>query len=142
MKHTREEILTILQEQRPIDDVLFEVLASDKDFCQEILRVILEDEALIVEEVEVQKEEKNLVGRSVRLDALCILGDGTLCNVEVQRSNNDNNFKRIRYNASCITASETEPGSRFENVPNVIIVYISEFDILKQNKTTYHIDNW
>ncbi len=140
MKHTREEILTILQEQRPIDDVLFEVLASDKDFCQEILRVILEDEALIVEEVEVQKEEKNLVGRSVRLDALCILGDGTLCNVEVQRSNNDNNFKRIRYNASCITASETEPGSRFENVPNVIIVYISEFDILKQNKTTYHID--
>ncbi|MCI8428048.1 MAG: hypothetical protein HFJ03_11075, partial [Lachnospira sp.] len=89
MKHTREEIVTILQEQRPIDDVLFEVLASDKDFCQEILRVILEDEALIVEEVEVQKEEKNLVGRSVRLDALCILGDGTLCNVEVQRSNND-----------------------------------------------------
>lgn len=86
------------------------------------------------------EDEKNLVGRSVRLDTLCILGDETQCNIEVQRSNNDNHLKRIRYNASCITASATEPGKKFENVPAVIVVYISEFDLLNGGKTTYHID--
>lgn len=132
--------LEIIKKFKPINDIFFEVLADDVAFCQEILRVILEDDKLIVHDVKVQKDVRNLMGRSVRVDVLCTLGDGTLCNIEVQRANNDNHFKRIRYNAACITASETEIGSRFENVPNVIIVYISEFDILKGGKTTYHID--
>lgn len=140
MKNTLEERIERIKEFRPIDDTFFEVLADDVPFCQEILRVILEDDKLIVKSVTVQKDEKNLVGRSVRLDALCELGDKTKCNIEIQRSDNDNHFKRIRYNASCITASETEPGKRFENVPTVIVVYISEFDLLEAGKTTYHID--
>ncbi len=132
--------LEIIKNFKPIHDIFFEVLADDAAFCQEILRVILEDNKLIVHDVKVQKDVRNLIGRSVRVDVLCTLGDGTLCNIEVQRANNDNHFKRIRYNAACITASEAEVGSRFENVPNVIIVYISEFDILKAGKTIYHID--
>ena len=36
---------------RPIDDVFFEVLADDPEVCQEILRTILEDDRLIVEDV-------------------------------------------------------------------------------------------
>ena len=44
----------------------------------------------------VQSSERNLYGRSVRLDALCILGNGKKCNVEVQRSNKDHHLKRVR----------------------------------------------
>ena len=91
--------------------------------------------------VTVQKSVRNLVGRSVRVDALCQLGTGEKVNIEVQRSDKDHHLKRIRYNASCITASETEPGERFENVPTVIMVYISEFDFLKGNRTIYHINH-
>ncbi len=142
MEHTIDDKkLERIKQFRPIDDVFFEVLADDAAFCQEILRVILEDDKLTILEVKMQKDVRNLVGRSVRLDALCTLGNGTLCNVEVQRSNNDNHFKRIRYNASCITASETEPGTLFENVPSIIVVYISEFDILKGQRAAYHIDS-
>lgn len=38
-------------------------------------------------------------------------------------------------------SSKTEQGERFENVPTVIMVYISEFDFLKGNRTIYHIDH-
>ena len=58
------------------------------------LRIILEDEKLIVKDVIVQSSERNLYGRSVRLDALCILGNGKKCNVEVQRSNMDHHLKK------------------------------------------------
>ena len=67
------------------------------------LRTILEDDSLVVTSVITQSDERNLYGRSVRLDALCTLGNGTKVNVEVQRSDNDNHLKRARFNASSIT---------------------------------------
>ncbi len=55
----------------------FEVLADDIGVCQEMLRIILEDEKLIVKRrYRTEQCERNLYGRSVRLDALCILGNG------------------------------------------------------------------
>ncbi|MCQ2496364.1 MAG: PD-(D/E)XK nuclease family transposase [Lachnospiraceae bacterium] len=135
-----DEKLSRIRKFRPIDDIFFEVMAKDKLFDQEMLRVILGDANLIVEDVIVQSDERNLYGRSVRLDALCTLSDGTRCNIEVQRSNNDNHLKRVRYNASMITTRESEPGGHYENIPDVYVVYISEFDLFKQGKTIYHIE--
>ena len=39
-----------------------------------------------------------------------------------------------------MTANITEPGTRFEKVPDVIGIYISKFDMFKSGKTVYHID--
>lgn len=41
-----EEQKKRIQQFRPIDDTFFQVLADDVDFCQEILRVILEDDVI------------------------------------------------------------------------------------------------
>lgn len=129
-----------VQDLRLIDDVFFEVFARDIPACQEILRTILEDDNLIVHDVIVQSSERNLYGRSVRLDALCTFGNGVKCNIEVQRSDNDNHLRRARFNASSITVRESDPGEKFENVKELYIVYISEFDFLEGNLTTYHVD--
>lgn len=140
MNLTTEEKLEKVRDLRPIDDVFFEVLAQNKEVCQEILRVILEDDALIVTETIVQSSKSNLYGRGVRLDALCILKNGDFCNIEIQRSNNDNHLKRARFNASMITVKESDAGTKFEDIKDVYVVYISEFDFLKGGKTIYHID--
>ena len=140
MKLSYEEKRKKVQDFRPIDDTFFEVFANNCDVCQEILRVILEDEELEVIKVDVQENFKNLIGRSIRLDALCILKDGTRCNIEVQRADNDDHLRRARYHASCITASLTDPGDDFRDIPTVYVIYISEFDFLKKNRTIYHID--
>ena len=73
---TLEQKKRKVQDFRPIDDVFFEVLADDVLFCQEILRTILEDPNLVVNDVIVQSSERNMYGRSVRLDVLCTLGNG------------------------------------------------------------------
>ncbi|MCQ2550379.1 MAG: PD-(D/E)XK nuclease family transposase [Lachnospiraceae bacterium] len=137
---TLEEKREKIKEFRPIDDIFFEALADDIKVCQEILRVILEDPELIVEDVIVQSSERNLYGRSVRLDALCTLGDGIKCNIEVQRSNNDNHLKRVRFNAASVTVKDSNPKDSFEDVLDMYVVYISEFDIFKEGKTIYHVD--
>jgi len=139
MSLTAKEKIEKVRDLRPIDD-FFEVLAQNREVCQEILRVILEDDALIVNDVTTQADERNLYGRSVRLDALCTLGNGTKCNIEVQRSDNDNHLKRARFNAASITVKDSNPGDRFEDVIELYIVYITEFDFLKGNRTIYHVE--
>ena len=126
---------------RPIDDVFFETLAADIGFCQEMLQIILDDKKLTVIDVIVQSSERNIYGRSVRLDALCTLGNGKKCNVEVQRSDNDNHLKRVRFNAASIAVKDSHEGSRFEDIEDIIVVYISQFDIFKSGRVLYHVDS-
>lgn len=140
MELSLEKRVEKVRDFRPIDDAFFEVLAQNKEVCQEMLRVFLEDAELIVNSVITQSSKKNLYGRSVRLDALCTLGSGIKCNIEVQRADNDNHLKRVRFNASTITVRESEPGEKFDDVIELYVVYISEFDFLKGGKTIYHVD--
>lgn len=135
-RKTVEEIVLALN---IIDDTLFQKMAEDIGFCEELLSTVLQQK-VIVEEVIPQNSIKNLQGRSVVLDALCVLENGKRCNIEVQKANNDDHEKRVRYNTSCITANITDPGIKFEKVPNVIGIFISKFDIFKGGKTIYHID--
>ena len=82
-----------------------------------------------------------MYGRSVRLDALCTLGNGTKCNIEVQRSNNDNHLKRVRYNAASIAVVDSQRGDKFRELEDLYVVYISEFDVFHGGYTKYHVDS-
>ena len=124
----------------PIDDLMFCKMAEHKEFCEEILRDILEDEGLTVVEAIPQWQGKNLSGRSVVLDAKCVSGDGRHINIEVQKANDDNHLKRVRYNAAVLTTNISETGSKFEFIPDVCIVFISKFDMFDGGLPLYHID--
>lgn len=135
----KEQTQRVVQQLNVIDDILFQKMAEDIDFCEEMISTILQQKVK-VKKVTPQNSVKNLQGRSVILDALCELENGEECNVEVQKADDDDHQKRVRYNTSCITANITEPGVKFKNVPDVIGIYISKFDIFKSGKTVYHID--
>lgn len=124
----------------PIDDALFMVMAEELDFCQEILRVILNDYKLVVVRHNPQKILKNLQGRSCTLDLECILGNGKHVGVEVQKSDDDDHQRRIRYDSSLLSTNTAEPNTKFFDVPDVIMVFISKFDIFAGGYPLYHID--
>lgn len=138
MKHA--EYAERVKKMNPIDDDFLRKMAEDINFCQEIIQTILEDPHIKVVEVRPQNAIKNLQGRSVILDALCVTEAGEHINVEVQKSDDDNHQKRVRYNAACVTANITDPGSKFENIPTVCVIYITRNDFLKKGKTVYHVD--
>ena len=56
----REDAMSL----NPMDDALFQKMAENKDFCQEILQVILDNKQLIVLNTNSQFATKNLQGRS------------------------------------------------------------------------------
>lgn len=134
------ETIQAVKEYNLIDDVLFSKAAEDKKFCEEILRTILDDQELIVVRSTPQSKLQNLKGRSVVFDALCKLKGGAMVDIEVQKANNDDHLKRVRYNSAVLTANITKPGTKFCRVPNVIIIFISKFDIFKDGYALYHVD--
>ena len=132
----REDAMSL----NPIDDALFQKMAENKDFCQEILQVILGDKGLVVLSANPQFMVKNLQGRSCLLDAKCQLGDGKIVNIEIQKADDDDHQRRVRFNGALLTANLTDPGTKFIQVPDVIVVFISKFDIFKSKRSLYHVD--
>ncbi len=135
----RQEVMKRVESLNVIDDSLFQKMAEDVGFCEELLSTILGQKVKVLELYK-QDSLKNLQGRSVILDARCMLEDGTICIVEVQKANDDDHVKRVRYNTSVVTANITNPGMKFKEVPNIISIFISKFDIFNLGKTVYHID--
>ena len=61
-------------------------------------------------------------------------------NSEVQRANDVNHQRRVRYNASVITANYTSAGANFKDIPDVISIFISEFDVFDEGEMLYEIE--
>ena len=135
-----DDVQKIVSRLRPIDDIFFQKLVEDKGFCEELLQVIMNDKGLKLIKCEPQKNLRNVAGRSVILDALCQTSDRRFINIEVQKSNDDNHQKRVRYNGSNIDTYITEKGIKFNQLPDVYVIYISSFDIFKASHVIYHVD--
>jgi len=134
----RSEAKEKVKDFRVIDDAFFRLIASRKSVCQEILRTLLEDEKLLVISVNVQEEIVSLF-RKIRVDALCLLSSGDICNIEMQKGSENDDIRRVRFHASSLTANKTPEGTEFKNVPNVKIIYISEYDALRNGQMLTHV---
>ena len=104
------------------------------------MQVILNNRDLEVVEYTPQKSLRNIGAKSVVVDLLCEDAEKNFYNVEVQKSNDDDHQKRVRYNSSNIDTYIAEKGIKYKNLKGLYIIYISAFDIFGKGKTIYHID--
>ncbi len=63
---------------------------------------------------------------SARLDIYTVDDAGATLNVEVQRSDQGAVPKRARYHSSLIDANITEPGDKYEKLPESYFIFITE----------------
>lgn len=134
MSQYSEKTLETVKGLRLIDDTLFRLVAARKEACQEILRTLLDDPDLIVIQATPQ-ETVTSIHREIILDVLCQTKDGKIINVEVQKGANNDDVRRCRFHLSSITANKTPKGTSFKDVPDVSIVYITEYDALGNNQS-------
>lgn len=114
---------------RIIDDAMFRLVAERKEACQEILRTLLDRPQLRVLKVTPQCVITSL-HREIVLDVLCILEDGAYINIEMQKGSGNGDIKRNRFYAASTTAAYTPKGTDFSDIPQVVILYITEYDAL------------
>ncbi len=103
-----------------------------------ILRVVLNDGSIIVEELYTQKDVINWYGRSVRFDVFASAGNKRF-NCEIQRDNNGAVPRRARYNSSLMDSREVQKGTDYADLPDSIVIMICEHDIFKKSLPLYHV---
>ena len=141
----------------PIDDLFFSKMAESREVCKEIIVAALWED-VIINDVIPQNTIVNLQGRGLRLDLLSDAGPallveaelpkdssigpkGAKVNIEVQKSDDDDHQRRVRYHASAITMNYTPRGTKkFRDIPNVVEIFISAFDPFRKGKSRYKIN--
>lgn len=124
------------------DDFMRLVFDGDVEATEELLRVVLQRDDIVVTKIEVQKEIKSAryKGRTIRLDIFAKDSTGKLYNVEIQRDDEGASEKRARYHSSAIDSKTLKANQPFDALPETFVIFITENDIYKANLPLYHID--
>ena len=130
----------LIKSQIPLSNDVFMVFAKNKKFCQEFLRVILQDKKLVVIENDIQKHLPSAFSKNMVLDMLCRLGDGSIVNVEIQLTNEKGHAKRIFTYASKIKSYLIEKGKKYKDLKDIIVIYLTKEDIFKKGSTVYETE--
>lgn len=122
------------------DDFMSKCFEDNIECTQLVLSIILENDELRVQTVHAQHSIKNLQGRSVRLDVLATDSSGKQYNIEIQRTDRGAGARRARYNSSLIDANILEIGSDVDQLNETYVIFITENDVIGDNKPIYHIN--
>lgn len=135
-----EEHMEIIRQFRLIDDTFMTKVFEEPECAEVLLRIILNRDDLKVIRTVTQLELKNLQGRSSRLDIYAMDGEGKHYDIEVQRDNGGAKPKRARYNSSLLDSNSLKTGQDEEELPENIVIFITEHDVLKGKKPIYTIN--
>ncbi len=122
------------------DDFMSKCFEENIECTQLVLSIILETDDLLVQTVHSQHSIKNLQGRSIRLDVLATDSTGKQYNIEIQRTDHGAGAKRARYNSSLIDANILNIGCDFDRLNETYVIFITENDVIGDNKPIYHIN--
>ena len=122
------------------DEFMSKVFDGEIAATELILRIILEDENINVQEVTAQYEIKNLQGRSIRLDIKAIDGNGRIFDVEIQRADKGAVAERARFNSSIIDANQLKKKQTYTDLKDNFVIFFTENDVLGDDLPIYHVE--
>ena len=137
----RQKILAKIQEFTLMDDDFMTAFFDNDIPCtQYVLRLILQNDSLLVKSVKTQYGIKNLKGRSVRLDVRATDTSGKIYDIEIQNADKGAGARRARYNSALMDADETVPKMDTEKLPETFVIFITANDVLGDGLPLYHIE--
>ena len=95
-----------------------------------VLQVIMDKKDLHVVESVVQKDYKNLQGRSAILDCVARDVENKRYDVEVQQKNEGASPRRSRYHSGLVDMNTLEAGHEFDELSDSYVIFITRGDVL------------
>lgn len=135
-----ERYRAILQKLTIMNDVFMRNVFKKQECTEYVLQVILNQKDLKVIEQILQKDYKNLQGRSAVLDCVARDADGRQMNVEIQQENEGASPKRARYHSGLMDMNTLNPGQDFNMLPESYVVFITRDDVLGYGLQIYHVN--
>ena len=139
MKHTNPP--KKLQDLNLMDRFLFSELIENAEAYKLILEIILEREINFKGEPVAENEKrKELLGKIARLDVCAIGDDDRVYNAEVQKENENNMHKRMRYYGALMTSKLLPEGTiDYNRLSDLCMIVIAGFDMGGEGKYRYKV---
>ena len=112
---------------------------KQRECLEYVLQVIMEKQDLKVIEQIIQKDYKNLQGRSAIMDCVARDSEGKQFDVEIQQDNEGASPKRARYHSGLMDMNTLNPGQDFDELPESYVIFITRGDPLGDKLPIYHI---
>ena len=119
----------LVAELTMMSDMFMRNVLNILECAEYVLRVITENDDLELTEVVVQKDYKNLQGRSAVLDCVAVNGRKEIYDIEVQQEKAGAGPKRLRYHSSIIDAHSLFAGEDFEKLPESKVIFIVDEEV-------------
>lgn len=143
LEQKHEEMLQRIREFRLLDDdFMTKCFEDNKEATELVLRIVLDKADIYVDKVVTQYSIKNIKGRSLRLDIYATDSNRKKYNIEIQRVGKGAGAKRARYNSSLIDCDILPSGVEVDNLAESYVIFITETDVIGDNKPIYHIDRY
>lgn len=139
LENRYEKYKRILEGLTIMSDIFMRNVLKKRECTEYILRIIMDREDLEVKEQILQKDYKNLQGRSAILDSVVCDMEEKRYNVEIQQENEGASVKRARYHSSLLDVNELKEGQTFEELPESYVIFIARNDVLGYGLPIYHI---
>ena len=127
----------ILKNFTIMDDTFMRNVFKKRECVETVLRIILGQNDLYVTEQVVQKDYKNLQGRSAILDCVARDATGRQIDIEIQQDNDGASPKRARYHSGLMDTNTLNPGQGFDELPETYVIFITRDDILVRVSTSF-----
>lgn len=135
-----EQYKEVIKNFTLMSDVFMRNVFKKKECLEYVLQVIMEQKELQVTDYVLQKDYKNLQGRSAILDCVARTSTGKQINVEIQQDNEGASPKRARYHSGLMDMNILNSGQKFEELPESYVVFITRNDTLGDGLPIYHVD--
>ena len=122
-----------------MNDIFMRNVLKELSCTEYILQVIMNKKKLKVIDQTLQKDYKNLQGRSAILDCVAKDAENNFFNVEIQGENDGASPKRARYHCGLLDMNLLNPGEPFDSLPETYIIFINKNDVLGYNLPINHI---
>ena len=122
-----------------MNDIFMRNVLKETSCTEYILQVIMNKKELKVIDQTLQKDYKNLQGRSAILDCVAKDAENNFFNVEIQGENDGASPKRARYHCGLLDMNLLNPGDLFDNLPETYVIFITKNDVLGYNQPISHI---
>ena len=122
-----------------MNDIFMRNVLKEISCTEYILQIIMNRTDLKVIDQTLQKDYKNLQGRSAILDCVAKDAENNHFNVEIQGENDGASPKRARYHCGLLDMNLLNPGDLFDNLPETYVIFITKNDVLGYNLPINHI---
>lgn len=135
-----ERYKNILKELTIMSDIFMRNVLKKRECIEYVLQVIMDKKNLKVIDLVIQKDYKNLQGRSAVLDCVVRDSEGKQIDIEIQQDNEGASPKRARYHSALMDMNILNPGQDFDKLPESYVIFITSEDALGYGLPIYHVN--